>query len=214
MKISNIMDLDFNSIKNLDDNDFIDKLKLMGYNTVICGQDFRFGKDRKGTTQSLKNHFDVTVVDIENIDNEKISTTTIVEELKKGDLDYFYKTHGFKYFVKGEVIKGDQIGRTINFPTININVDFKIIPNFGSYSSNVFIDEKLMLGATYIGKRPSVNGSDLRFETFIMDFDELLYSRVVKVELIIMTRQEMKFSSLDELKKQIVKDVNDARNKR
>lgn len=209
--LKNILDLNFEKIRNIEYLDFINILVNMGFEKIICGQDFRFGKNREGNVKHLQKYFNVIIVDIQKIENFKISSSEIIKNLENDNLKYFEKTHGFKYFIASKVINGDKIGRTINFPTINLNIDKKIVPSFGSYSSNTYYEGKTFYSATYIGFRPSINSSSLRFETNIFDFEKQIYNELVIVELVKKDRNEMKFNSLDELKLQISKDVENAK---
>lgn len=209
--VNNIFDLDFEQIKNISATDFIKILQKNNIKNVICGSDFAFGSNRLGTIEMLKENFNVDVIDLKVLDTEKISTSKIIKKLEIGDIDYFEKTHGFNYFVYSNIIHGDKIGRTIDFPTINSNIENKIVPQFGVYAAIVNVDDKKYVGATYIGRRPTLNKIQTRFETNILDFSKEIYDLNVCIELMKNIRFEMKFNSLDELKTQIRKDVNDVK---
>ena len=116
---------------------------------------------------------------------------------------------GYPYFIKGEVIYGNQIGRTINMPTANIAVEAcKLIPPKGVYVSRVFLDDKKYYGITNIGVKPTIEGENaLGVETNIFDFDEDIYGKEIIVEFLNFERPEMRFSSLEMLKERMHKDA-------
>lgn len=209
--ISNIFELEFEQIKNISALEFIEVLKKNNIENVVCGQDFRFGKNRSGDVLLLKKHFNVKISNLITHDLKKISTSDIISKMQNFDPKYFYKTHGFNYFVYNKVIHGDKIGRTINFPTINLDVNDKIIPEFGVYASNVIFKNRNYLGATYIGLRPSLNKTQLRFETNIIDFNKQIYEQKIFVELKYQVRKEIKINGIEMLKKQITKDVKNVK---
>lgn len=210
-KLTNILSLRFSDIKNVTYIEFIEFLKSCKIKNIVCGEDFKFGKNAEGSIDILKQHFNVDVVDLKKIDGEKISTYNIKKKLDALDFNYFYRTHGYDYFIFSKIVHGDKIGRTIDFPTINSDVNNKrMLPN-GVYVSNVLIDGIEYLGATYFGTRPSVSGMEQRIETFIYDFDDEIYGKMVQIKILSQTRGQMKFASLDDLKMQIKKDVENVK---
>ena len=118
------------------------------------------------------------------------------------------------YLIKGKVIHGKKLGRTIGFPTANLEFDSKIIiPDKGVYYTNVEYNNKTYKGITSVGYNPTVNGQQLTIETYILDFDDTIYGQELKVYFIERIREEIKFNSLDELVKQIKKDENFAKDR-
>ena len=115
---------------------------------------------------------------------------------------------GYKYFIKGEVIKGDGIGKKLDFPTANIKIqnEDKILPSDGVYAGYAVISDKKFIGMINIGKRPTVEGKERRFEMNIFDYNDMLYGKEMKISFIKRIRDERKFKNLDDLSKQLRKD--------
>ncbi|MBN3662115.1 MAG: riboflavin biosynthesis protein RibF, partial [Ornithobacterium rhinotracheale] len=112
------------------------------------------------------------------------------------------------YSLEGKVIHGDKIGRTLGFPTVNLAInDEKLIPKNGVYGVNVWIDGQKFQGLMNVGIRPTIEGKNQRIEVFIFDFEDNLYEKTLKVEILNRIRDEQKFDSLEDLKDQIAKDV-------
>ena len=115
---------------------------------------------------------------------------------------------GYKYFIKGEVIKGDGIGKKLDFPTANIKIHNKdkILPSDGVYAGNAIISDKKFIGMINIGKRPTVEGKERRVEMNIFDYNDMLYGKEMKISFIKRIRNEQKFKNLDDLSDQLRKD--------
>ena len=115
---------------------------------------------------------------------------------------------GYNYYIIGEVIKGDGIGKEINYPTANIkpNDNSKLIPSNGVFVSEVDIDGEKLKGMINIGVRPTVNGKERRIELHIFNFNSLIYGKTLKIKLITKIRDEIRFSSIEKLKEQLKKD--------
>lgn len=200
---------------NLTADDFVDKylVKNLGMKKVVCGNDFRFGKDRQGNTEFLKEKgrdlgFTVRIVEHVNFEHAIISSTFIREKISMGDLVRANKMLGHNFSISGVVIHGNQIGRTINFPTINIIPPTeKILPANGVYVSTCMIDGVQYKCVTNIGMKPTVSDAHIVIvETHILNYNGDLYGRELTVELLEFVRPEMKFSSLGELRNQIAAD--------
>lgn len=193
--------------------------KKLNAKKIIIGYDFRFGKNKQGSHNTLLDlskefGFLVDVVDEIEIDKKRISSTYIRTLIEDGRVDEIKKYLGRNYFLSGEVIHARKLGRTIGFPTANIKIQEDIlIPKRGIYASKVYIDESVYFGATNIGYNPTVNGDKLSIETNILNFDEDIYTKVIKVEFIERIRDEKKFNSIDELKEQLKKDTSYVENK-
>ncbi len=201
--------------------DFVEKTLVEKLNAkkIVVGHDFTFGRNKEGDVKTLidlskKFNFEVDVIEEINILKRRISSTYIRELIKDGYVDKINDYLGRNYNVSGKVIHARKIGRTIGFPTANMLVDESIlIPKNGIYATKVFIKDKEFIGATNIGFNPTVNGKNLSIETNILDFDEDIYGEIIKIEFLERIRDEKKFSGIDELKKQLKKDVNFIRNK-
>jgi len=180
---------------------------------VIIGYDHRFGHGRMGDYQLLEEYgkkLGFAVKEIpEQIQNEiSISSTKIREALLKGDIATADKCLGHPYFFEGVVVKGNQLGRTIGFPTANLATGDpeKLIPENGVYAVNVRLQDKVYLGMMNIGVRPTVGGTSRTIEVNILDFDKDIYGETLKIEVMAYLRGEQKFAGLDALKAQLAKD--------
>ncbi len=141
-------------------------------------------------------------------DGEIVSSRRVRAALEKGDMDEVTGCLGRYFCVRGPVIKGDQRGRTIGFPTANLAVwDELMLPGNGVYSTYIRVRGERYQAATNVGTRPTVDGLKLTVEAHILDFDDDIYGEDVRVEFVRRLRPEMKFAGLDELKAQIAADV-------
>jgi riboflavin kinase/FMN adenylyltransferase len=184
--------------------------------TIIIGHDHRFGKDRTGDFQLLEDKalelgYQVKEIPGYMLNNITISSTKIREALLKGDIENAHDLLSYDYYFTGKVVKGNQLGRTIGYPTANIEMidENKLIPCNGVYSVLV-TNEKLKInqqgGMMNIGYRPTVEGNTRTIEVNLFDFDQSLYDETLTITLKKYLRSEVKFSGLDELKKQLEKD--------
>lgn len=183
---------------------------------VIAGTDFRFGHNRRGDYHMLQKYADiygykVRVVQKMQHAGRDISSTYIREEIEKGNLELANELLGYPYFIQGTIIHGNQIGRTIGFPTINIQPPAeKLLPPFGVYASKIHLDGKCYNGITNIGRKPTIDGDNpAGAETYIYGFRENVYEKKAKVDILHFERPERKFAGIDELKAQIQKDIAD-----
>ncbi|AUC61899.1 bifunctional riboflavin kinase / FMN adenylyltransferase RibF [Cyanobacterium sp. HL-69] len=186
---------------------------------ISIGSDFRFGYQRQGDAHKLQeltaeNNIYVNITAEEKIDiNDsftRISSSDIRRALGEGNLSLAQGMLGRKYTLKGKVVKGQQLGRKIGFPTANLDIDKqKFLPKKGVYkvivNQNNIYDNQL-LGVMNIGDRPTVDGTKTTVEVHILNWEGDLYNKVLEVELLKFLRPERKFNSLDELKAQIASD--------
>ncbi|MBO9571205.1 MAG: bifunctional riboflavin kinase/FAD synthetase [Chitinophagaceae bacterium] len=207
----------------LSPNQYVEDFLKAKFNpaVVIIGYDHKFGKERKGDYKLLeeychKGFFELKEIPQHLLNNITVSSTMIRESLKQGDIDKVNQLLGYKFFFEGKVVKGDQRGRTIGFPTANIELTNpeKIIPGNGVYIVELEISgmNKRFRGMMNIGVRPTVDGSRKTIEVNILDFNEDIYGRTVTVYLEKYLRPEMKFAGLDALKAQLEKDRQDSVN--
>jgi riboflavin kinase/FMN adenylyltransferase len=184
--------------------------------TIIIGHDHRFGKDRIGDFQLLENkalEFGYQVKEIPGymLNDITISSTKIREALLNGDIEKSHDLLSYDYYFTGKVVKGNQLGRTIGYPTANMQMmdENKLIPCNGVYSVLV-TNEKLKInqlgGMMNIGYRPTVDGNERTIEVNLFDFDQSIYDETLTISLKKYLRSEVKFSGLDELKIQLEKD--------
>ncbi len=189
---------------------FIDFIAKFNLNKIFLGSDFRFGKNASGTLEQLQEQFDVVVVDFVENAQGKISSTALRNALINHDLDTYNRLTGRNYIVQGTVGYGDQIGRTINFPTANLDIEDVLLAN-GVYLTKVKINNQKYNAITNVGNRPTVNGKKNKIESHIIDFNDIIYNMNIEVEFIKFIRNELKFNSLEELKLQIEKDKRTAK---
>ena len=181
---------------------------------LVVGTDFRFGHQRRGDYHMLQDYasvygYQVCVVEKMQYHDRDISSTYIREELLKGNIGLANELLGYPYFIQGKIVHGNQVGRTIGFPTININPPpQKLLPPFGVYLSNILLDGKQYAGITNIGRKPTIQGDyPAAAETYIYDFSGDVYEKTAKVEMLHFERPEMKFEGIAQLKQQLKKDI-------
>lgn len=187
--------------------------------TIVIGYDHHFGINRSGNIDLLREYAPIFKYQVEQISKETIedidvSSTKIRKALLSGDIETGEQLLGHPYTLSGYVIKGKQIGRTIGFPTANIQlgVDYKLIPQTGVYAVYVKIGDKRFKGMLNIGFRPTVAGSEKTIEVHLLDFNEDIYGEGLEIQLVKRLRDETKFANLEELKAQITKDKVEAIN--
>ncbi|MDR6216923.1 riboflavin biosynthesis protein RibF [Deinococcus soli (ex Cha et al. 2016)] len=191
---------------------FLDDLRLLRPRAIVVGEDFHFGRGRAGSAADLREVApEVVVVPIHGLSGEDIKSTRVREYLKSGDVDGARRLLGRHYDAQGVVVQGDRLGRTIGWPTANIRVpDGKALP-LGVFAVVAVGDHGRWHGMANVGFRPTVNGTDRRFEVHLFDFSGDLYGQEVQVKFFTHLRGEQKFSGLDELKAQIARDAQAAR---
>ena len=202
---------DFDEIKHMRGEDFIEKILIEKFNAgvVLCGFNFRFGKMASWSAADLREYLekkDIWVRILEHLDfeGEPISSTRIRKALQDGDVENANNMLGYNFTFESEVINGDKRGRTIGFPTINQHLpDGLIVPKYGVYESRTFVDGREYKSFTNIGIRPSWRLEKPLCETHIFDFDGDLYSRNIRIELVKYKREEKLFSSVEELRTQL-----------
>lgn len=200
--------------------DFIKELKdKLNMREIVIGYNFQFGKGRRGNIKFLqeissKYNFKVSVVPPVEYKGSPISSSRIRASLKKGEINSANEMLGRYFYIKGRVIKGKGLGKEIGFPTANIAIPNRIIiPKLGVYATIGMIDNERFIGVTNIGFAPSIKGEkEITVETHFLDFNRDIYDKLIKVELVAYIRQEIKFSSLEQLVNQINLDVKSARN--
>ena len=190
----------------------VDKLKIKH---IIIGYDHRFGKGREASVTDLKNYaddYDFTVEEIKAQEIEKItvSSTKIRNSINQGDIKTTEKYLGRSFNLTGKIVKGDGLGKKINYPTANIFIEetYKIIPKDGVYLVETIIKDKLFKGMMNIGHRPTIGTNVKSIEVHLFNFNEDIYGKVISIKMISKIRDEKKFSSIQALKEQLVKDEN------
>lgn len=184
---------------------------------VAVGTDFRFGYQRKGDWKLLRRlqeemGYELEVVEKETLRNRVISSTYIREELEQGNMQLVAELLGYPYTVRGEVLHGRRIGRTLGMPTTNLIPSAgKLLPPNGVYASKTLIGETYFQGVTNIGYKPTVGEYFRGVETYLFDFDQDLYGQEIAVQLHSFERPEQKFDTMDRLKEQMHRDILFAR---
>lgn len=211
-------------LASLTPEQFVEKILIQELKAthISVGEDFRFGNQRSGTSKDLRaiaSSFgvDVTIVPLFTYEGERISSSLIRESLETGDIDQANRLLGRSYSITGVVIQGQQLGRTIGFPTANLQLPpDKFLPRHGVYcvrvgsaSPSSLVSEQF--GVMNIGMRPTVNGTSLTVEIHLLDWTGDLYGQTLIVSIEKFLRSETKFPSLDALKSQIQADCAAAR---
>ena len=188
----------------------VDKLKLKH---IIIGYDHRFGKGREASVTDLKEYsreFDFVVdeIDAQEIEKIAISSTKIRNSINEGDIKTTKIYLGRFFCLTGRVVKGDGLGKQINYPTANISIeeDYKIIPKDGVYYIKTTIDDMLFNGMMNIGHRPTIGTKEKSIEVNLFNFNRDIYDRIISIDIVEKIRDEKKFASIEALKIQLAKD--------
>lgn len=202
-------------ILNMEPEEFISSVlaRSLRAKHLVVGTDFRFGRGRAGDVRVLerfqeKYGYSLHVIEKERFGKRDISSTYVREALTKPDLPLVTRLLGYDYRVEGIIHHGKQLGRRIGMPTINLIPDpYKLLPPQGVYFSRAAVDQKTYCGVTNIGYKPTVDGSFLGVETYLYGMDEEVYGHQAEVSLLQYRRPEQKFSSVEQLKRQMESDI-------
>lgn len=195
--------------------DFVEKILVNQLNIkkIIIGYDHKFGKNRAADIHDLilfgkQFNFEVEQISAEEINNITVSSTKIRNAISEGNIEIANAYLGYQYSISGTIIEGKKIGRTIGFPTANLNVENinKLIPKKGSYIIKCVIDKREIYGMLNIGKNPTVQGNKESIEVHLFNFNEDIYHKNVTIYFLKRIRDEQKFNSLEELKNQLQLD--------
>jgi riboflavin kinase/FMN adenylyltransferase len=193
----------------------------LGVQYVIIGYNHHFGKNREGNFESLKglaakHQFKAERLEKIFINDYPVSSSETRNAILEGNIERANTLLGRFFVLTGNVVEGKKLGRTINYPTANIEIENtdKIIPKDGVYAVQIKIDNTQYYGMLNIGKRPTVsNENNKSIEVHIFDFNKNIYNKTISVEFIYRLRDEFKFGSINELKEQLRKDEIEARKK-
>lgn len=201
---------------NLSYSDFFKNILVnkLDIHTLLVGYDHKFGKNRAGNYQMLEQLCEESGVAIAQtaqleINNQGVSSSVIRRLLQEGEVEKAAEMLAYNYTMKGKVIDGDKIGRTLGFPTANIeqNNPYKLMPKTGVYAVHVYHDYQKYYGMMNIGTRPSVTvRNERKIEVHIFNFDQEIYGDELRVSFIKRVRDEQKFETLEILKEQLKKD--------
>ncbi|KQB37025.1 Riboflavin kinase / FMN adenylyltransferase [Flavobacterium daejeonense] len=203
------------SFSRLTAEDFVKKVLVDQFkiHKIIIGYDHRFGRNRTADIHNLiefgeKYGFEVEQISAQEINDISVSSTKIRNAIQEGNMYLANKYLGYEYFLTGTVIKGKQLGRTIGFPTANLNIeeDYKLIPQKGVYIVSSQLNGEKVFGMMNIGLNPTVGGEKLSVEIHYLNFNADLYNHQISVSILKRIRGEEKFDSVDLLKAQIEKD--------
>ncbi|SCW60807.1 riboflavin kinase / FMN adenylyltransferase [Ruminococcaceae bacterium YRB3002] len=207
--VDELLVIDYNEVHDMTPAEFVSDVILirMGAHAIFTGEDYRYGKGASGEVTTLTEQcrelgIDTFVHNMCLADGTKISSTRLKEALRDGHPEEYIKLTGGRPFIyEGTVVKGKQLGRTMGFPTANINIpEGKYHVRRGVYASRVYLGSRVLQGVTNIGLRPTVEDAVADVcETYIFDFDEDIYGAFIRVELLGFIRDETRFSSREEL---------------
>lgn len=208
--------LDFDKeMSQLTAREFIHKIlkEQLGVSTLVVGYDHRFGHNREDGFEQYKiygKEVGVEVIEAKELNTqEHVSSSRIRRLLGEGEIRKANELLTYPYSISGKIVEGFKVGRTIGFPTANIQIweDYKVIPAFGVYAVYVYVEQSKYKGMFYIGKRPTLhNGTQISLEVNLFDFDDDLYNKNLTVELVEFVRFDEKFSDLETLKAHIAQD--------
>ncbi len=186
---------------------------------IVIGYDHRFGRNRNANIEDLKAFgltygFDVEEISAQELNEVAVSSTKIRNALKLGDIQTANNYLGYSFMLSGKVINGKAIGRTIQYPTANLELtqDYKLVPKEGVYIVKAVLENKMTYGLTSIGTNPTVGGTIKTIETHFLDFNDDLYDKNLTIEFLSRIRDEETFGSIDALKNAIKRDESYARN--
>ena len=215
--IKTIYEIDFdNEFRKLSPEDFVKEILVdkLNVNSVFVGFDYKFGYKASGNVETLKkladkNNFIVNVLDPVYDEKRVLSSSEIRELIKKGEIELVNEMLDRSYKIRGKVVHGNKIGKTLGFPTANIDLccDYPI-PKIGVYETKTIVDGIKYKSVTSIGTNPTVGGDVVKIETYILDFDKNIYDEEIEVEFCRYLRDELVFDNLEDLKRQMGKDVN------
>lgn len=194
--------------------ELVRKLKVR---KIIIGEDFRFGAGRTGDVQFLRLCGEEFGFEVESIasyaqDGERVSSTAIRAALHKGDFYQANRMLGRAFTISGRVRHGDERGRKLGFPTLNLAIKHRVTPIQGVFAVRVHgVAPKAWPGVANLGCRPTVDGKHINLETYLFDFDKQIYRQHVEVEFVRKLREEEKFPTLDAMVEQIREDARMAR---
>ena len=186
-------------------------------NRLIIGYNHHFGRNREGSFEHLKEFgpvygFDVEEIPAKDIDSIEVSSTKIRVALQSGDVETANTYLGHTYSITGKVIKGNQLGRTLGYPTANIFIDdkYKLIPADGVYAVKVLVHGNSYGGMLNVGNNPTIDGKGRSIEVNLFDFSGDIYGADATIYFIKRLRDEQKFNGLDELKNALAIDKQNA----
>ncbi len=188
----------------------------LGTKKVLVGEDFRFGRNRKGDIHFLKERgkpfgYTVQKVDPVRVNGLEISSTRIRQSIQEGRIRESAAMLGRPYNISGTVVTGDKRGRTLGFPTANLETDAELLPPNGVYAVRVVLGKDRRPGVASLGVKPTFSGRRFTIEAHIFDFDRDIYGKPMRMEFVEWIREEKSFPSAQALAEQIGRDAEEAR---
>jgi riboflavin kinase/FMN adenylyltransferase len=202
------------------DREFVEKVLVQGLGVkhAAVGFDISFGRGRTGSADLMKAYgaqfgFSVSVAEpVASRDGDKFSSTGVRDALREGHPEAAARILGRPFAIEGVVRRGQQLGRTLGFPTANVEVEDYVVPKLGVYATRTRLpDGRLVPGVANLGNNPTTGIVETRLETWLFDFDEDLYGQIIETQLITFLRPELKFDSLELMIEQILRDEQQAR---
>jgi len=200
---------------SLEAGDFVKDILVKQFNIhkIIIGYDHKFGKNRSASITDLiafgkKYNFEVEQISVQEINDVSVSSTKIRSAILNGTMEIANQYLGYQYSFSGKVVSGKQIGRAINFPTANLEIEdtYKLIPKNGVYVILCCFDKKIATGMMNIGNNPTLGNTEQTVEVHLFDFNEDIYGKTVKISVLHFIREEQKFENLEALQLQLQRD--------
>lgn len=196
---------------------FLEMLIDLGAAGFVCGYDFRFGSRGEGTAEKLRcfceeRKLPCVIVPEQALDGVRISSTHIRELIENGQMEEAVRFLGHRHILTGQVVTGRKLGHKLGFPTANVQLPEGVVyPKSGVYACRVNIGGISRIAVTNVGNRPTVEGHQIRTETWVLDFDGNLYDREITLEFCAFLRSEQRFGSLEDLKQAVLNDAKRTR---
>ena len=196
---------------------FLENLLQQGAAGFVCGDDFHFGHRGEGNTEKLSafcaaRNLPCVIVPEQLLGGKRISSSLIRGLIEAGEMETAIRYLGHPHILTGQVLHGRKIGRTLGVPTANLQIPAGItVPKFGVYACRAVVGENVYPAVANVGTRPTVNGSSITVEPWILGFEGDLYGQTIQLEFFRFLRAETKFPDLDALKQQIHDDADQTR---
>jgi riboflavin kinase/FMN adenylyltransferase len=214
-----LLPFDF-QMASFSDKEFVEQVLVegLGVKHVAAGFDISFGKGRTGSPEGMKAYgaehgFGVSIAEpVAGEDGDKFSSTSVRDALRDGSPQIAARILGRPFAIEGVVRRGQQLGRTLGFPTANVEIIDYVVPKLGVYATRTRLpDGREVPGVANLGNNPTTGTVETRLETWLFDFDEDLYGQVIETHLIAFLRPEQKFGSIELMVEQIRRDEAQAR---
>lgn len=197
---------------------FLEKLLESGAAGFVCGHDFRFGRRGEGSAEKLRQFclerkLLCSIIPEQTMDGVRISSTYIRRQIETGDMATAVRYLGHGHMLTGTVVTGRRLGHKLGFPTANIELpENVIVPRHGVYACWAYVGRERYMAVCNVGSRPTVQGHQVRTETWLLDFSGDLYGQAVTLEFLWFIRPERRFESVDVLKEAVLQDAEMTRN--